>query len=256
MARRPGHVLICIQMAKPSREYIYGINPVFEVVRAGRRKVYEAYLNRAAAHQSRLRKLAGYLEKSAIPVELVDKQRLADLSKHSKDHQGVILKTSPYPYTASETLWGRPRLLLLDNVEDPHNVGAILRSAEIFGFDSILLSSKGVPDIYPSVVKVSAGATEFLEIAKDATANSYVRAAISEGYQVLALDGSGKTDVGAVRSELADKVLVVIGGEDTSVGQYILNNADHVVSIGQRGRINSLNASVAAGICLYALSVR
>jgi 23S rRNA (guanosine2251-2'-O)-methyltransferase len=243
-------------VAKPSREYIYGVNPVFEVVRAGRRKVYEAYLNRATAHQSRLRKLIAYMEKSGIPVSLVDRQRLADLSRHSKDHQGVVLKTSTYPYQPSEAMWGRPRLLLLDNVEDPHNVGAILRSAEIFGFENILLSSKGVPDIYPSVVKVSAGATEFLEIAKDATANAYVRAALDRDYQLLALDGSGKTDVWAVRSRLADKVMVVIGGEDTSVGQYILNNADHVVSIGQRGRINSLNASVAAGICLFALSAR
>lgn len=241
-------------MAKPSREYIYGINPVFEVVRAGRRKVYEAYLNRATAHQSRLRKLSQYLEKSGIPLQMVDKQRLADLSRHSKDHQGVVLKTSPYPYQASDTMWGRPRILLLDNVEDPHNVGAILRSAEVFGFDCVMLSSRGVPDIYPSVVKVSAGATEFLDIAKDATANSYVRAALKQGYQVLALDANGKADVWAVRGELEEKVLVVIGGEDRSVGQYILNHADRIVSIGQRGRINSLNASVAAGICLYALS--
>jgi len=241
-------------MAKASREYIYGINPVFEVVRAGRRKVYEAYLNKATAHQSRLRKLAQYLEKSGIPVQMVDKRRLADLSRHSKDHQGIIVKTSPYPYQPSDTIWGRPRVLLLDNVEDPHNVGAILRSAEIFGFNSVLLSSKGVPDVYPSVVKVSAGATEFLDIAKDATANSYVRAARTAGYQVLALDASGKADVWAIRSRLAERVLVVIGGEDRSVGQYILNDADHVVSIGQQGRINSLNASVAAGICLYALS--
>ena len=241
--------------AKPSREYIYGINPAFEVVRAGKRKVYEAYLNRATAHQPRLRKLSQYLEKSGIPIEPVDKQRLSDLSCH-KDHQGVVLKTAPYLYQPSATLWGRPRVLLLDNVEDPHNVGAILRSAEIFGFDTVLLSSKGVPEVYPSVVKVSAGATEFLDIAKDATANSYVRAAQDRGYQVLALDASGTIDVWTVRPQLLEKVLVVIGGEDRSVGQYILNAADCVVSIGQRGRINSLNASVAAGICLYALSTQ
>ena len=96
-------------MAKPSREYIYGINPVFEVVRAGKRKVYEAYLNKATAHQSRLRKLSQYLEKSGIAVQSVDKQRLADLSRHNKDHQGVVLKTSPYPYQPSDTMWGRPR---------------------------------------------------------------------------------------------------------------------------------------------------
>lgn len=211
-------------------------------------------MNRAAANQPRLRKLARYLEKSGIPVLPVDKQRLADLSRHSKDHQGVVMKTSPYPYQSSDSIWGRPRVLLLDNVEDPHNVGAILRSAEIFGFDGVLLSSKGVPDIYPSVVKVSAGATEFLDIAKDATANTYVRRARKKGYQVLALDAGGETDVWEVRGRLGPKALVVIGGEDRSVGQYILNDADHVVSIGQRGRINSLNASVAAGICLYALS--
>ncbi|MBU4446862.1 RNA methyltransferase [bacterium] len=239
-------------MAKPSREYIYGINPAFEVVRAGKRQVYEAYLNQAAARQPRICKLSQYLEKMDIPIQWVDKRRLMDLSG-SRDHQGVILKTKPYPYQLSDTLWGRPRLLLLDNMEDPHNVGAILRSAEIFGFNTILLSRKGVPDIYPSVVKVSAGATEFLDIAKDASANSYVRTAQDEGYQVVVLDANGTVDIRTVRPQLSDKVLIVIGGEDRSVGQFILNTADLVVSIGQRGRINSLNASVAAGIFLFAL---
>ena len=240
-------------MSKPSREYIYGINPAFEVVRAGRRQVYEAYLNRSAAKQPRIRKLTEYLEKMKIPIVLADKGRLIDLSR-SRDTQGVVLKTKPYPYQASDTLWGRPRLLLLDNVEDPHNVGAILRSAEGFGFNTVLLSLKGVPDIYPSVVKVSAGATEFLDIAKDASANSYVRKAQELGYQVIALDGKGTVDIQAVRSQLSEKVMVVIGGEDRSVGQFILNAADFVVSIRQKGQINSLNASVAAGISLFALA--
>ncbi|MFC1497207.1 23S rRNA (guanosine(2251)-2'-O)-methyltransferase RlmB [Verrucomicrobiota bacterium] len=240
-------------MAKPSREYIYGINPVFEVVRAGKRKIYEAYLNKAAERQPRIRKLVQYLEKMNIPVEWVDKQRVMSLSG-SRDHQGVVLKVRPYPYQPSDTFWGRPRILLLDNVEDPHNVGAILRSAEIFGFNTVLLSKRGVPDIYPSVVKVSAGATEFLDIAKDSSANSYVRTAQNEGYQVVALDASGKEDIRTVSEKLSDKILVVIGGEDKSVGQFILNTADFVVSINQQGRINSLNASVAAGISLFALS--
>jgi 23S rRNA (guanosine2251-2'-O)-methyltransferase len=240
-------------MAKSSREYIYGINPAFEVVRAGRRKVYEAYLNETAARQPRIRKLSQYLEKREIPQQWVTKRRLMDLSGN-RDHQGVVLKTRPYPYRASDELWDRPRLLLLDNIEDPHNVGAILRSAEIFGFHTILLSLKGVPEIYPSVVKVSAGATEFLDIAKDASANSYVRSAQELGYQVVALDARGPVDVTAVRRELAARFLLVVGGEDKAVGQFILNTADLVVAIGQAGRINSLNASVAAGIALFALS--
>jgi 23S rRNA (guanosine2251-2'-O)-methyltransferase len=240
-------------VAKRSREYIYGINPAFEVVRAGKRKVYEAYLNETAARQPRIRKLAQYLDKYGIQAEWVSKRRLNDLSGN-RDHQGAVLKTGVYPYQPSETLWGRPRMLLLDNVEDPHNVGAILRTAEIFGFDTVLLSRKGVPDIYPSVVKVSAGATEFLDIAKDASANSYVRTAQANGYTVVALDARGSVDVREVRAKAGDRFLVVVGGEDTAVGQFIINTADFVVSIGQRGRINSLNASVAAGISLFALS--
>jgi 23S rRNA (guanosine2251-2'-O)-methyltransferase len=240
-------------MAKPSREYIYGVNPVFEVVRAARRRVYEAHINKTAARQPRIKKLARYLEEHDISVQWVDKGRVMDLAC-SKEHQGVVLKVSPYAYQPSEKLLGTPRLLLLDNVEDPHNVGAILRSAEIFGFKSVLLSQKGVPDIYPSVVKVSAGATEFLDIAKDRSANAYVRMARENGYQVVALDAKGKDDVRTLGSRLSDRLLVVIGGEDRSVGQYILNAADLVVSINQRGRISSLNASVAAGIALFSVN--
>ncbi|MFC1542202.1 23S rRNA (guanosine(2251)-2'-O)-methyltransferase RlmB [Candidatus Latescibacterota bacterium] len=239
-------------MGNPKPEYIYGINPAFEVVRSGKRPVYEVYINKSAAGQPRIRKLIDYLEKMDIPSKWSDKHRLYELSG-SRDHQGVVVKTTPYPYRDSDSLWGQPRLLLLDNIEDPHNVGAILRSAEIFGFNSVFLSKRGVPDIYPSIVKVSAGATEFLDIAKDSSANNYVRAAQEEGYQVVALDMSGTFDIQTVRTQLSNRVLVVIGGEDKSIGQYILNSADFIVSIAQQGKINSLNASVAAGISLFVL---
>ncbi len=240
-------------MNHPKHEYIYGINPAFEVVRAGKRPVHEVYLNKASSRHPRIRKLSEYLGKMAIKVTWTDKDKLFKLAG-TKDHQGVVVKTEPYPYVPSDSLWGRSRMLLLDNVEDPHNVGAILRSAEIFGYTSVLLSKRGVPDVYPSIVKVSAGATEFLDIAKDSSANNYVKAARDEGYWIVALDMSGTSDIRSVGSQLSGKVLVVIGGEDKSVGQYILNEADHIVSIPQRGKINSLNASVAAGISLFALS--
>ena len=243
---------IRITMTKSSREYIYGINPAFEVIRAGKRHVYESYLNRSASEQTRMKKLARYLDRMNIPLNWVEKGRLIDLAG-SKDHQGVVLKVKSYPYRASADLWGSHRILLLDNVEDPHNVGGILRSAEIFGFKTVFLSLKGVPDIYPSVVKVSAGATEFLDIAKDASANQYVQEAKERGYQIVALDERGIIDIREVQAHLTPQVMIVIGGEDRSVGQFILNKADFIVAISQRGRINSLNASVAAGIALYML---
>ena len=220
------------------------------MVRAGKRHVFESYLNKSASGQPRMKKLARYLDRMNVPVFWVEKGRLIDLAG-TKDHQGVVLKVKTYPYQASEDLWGRFRILLLDNVEDPHNVGGILRTAEIFGFKTVFLSLRGVPDIYPSIVKVSAGATEFLDIAKDASANQYVQQAKERGYRIIALDGRGKTDIRAVRTQPPGPVMLVIGGEDRSVGQFILNAADCVVAIPQQGRINSLNASVAAGIALY-----
>jgi len=239
-------------MSRSHREHIYGINSCFEVVRAGKRTVFGAYLNKTSTRNPRIRKLFQFLERTNIPLHWVDKQQLTSMAG-SRDHQGAVLETTHYPYRRSDDLWGEPPILLLDNVEDPHNVGAILRSAEIFGFTTVLLPIRGVPDIYPSVVKVAAGATEFLNIAKDASANSYVRSAKSEDYSVIALDMSGAVDIRDLRVKLPPKFMVVIGGEDRSVGQYILNNADHVTSIHQHGKINSLNASVAAAISLFAL---
>ncbi len=240
-------------MAPPSREYIYGINPIFEVARSGRRKIYEAYLNQATARQPRLAKLAAVLEKQGIHVEWVDKQRLFELAR-SKEHQGAVLKTAPYPYVAFDDVLDKPRLLLLDNVEDPTNVGGIIRSAEIFGFHHICLPTKGTPDIYPSVVKVSAGASEHLHICRDHTANQYLKIALQNDYTVVALDGKGETLVQDIPVSDMERLFLVIGGEDKSVGQFILNEAHHVARIPMHGRVNSLNASVAAGIAMYQLS--
>ncbi|MEJ2629525.1 MAG: RNA methyltransferase, partial [bacterium] len=197
-------------MGKPSREYIYGINPVFEVVLAGRRKIYTAYLDKKSNNNPRIHKLATILPKYSIPLEKVSKERLYELSK-SRYHQGVVLKTKPYPYVSFEEILGARKILLLDNVEDPHNVGAILRSAEIFGYHEVSLSLKGVPDIYPSVVKVSAGASEYLKIAKDRNANAFVKTAQEDGYTVVALDGNGDREINSLQFGRDEKIMLVVG---------------------------------------------
>lgn len=234
-----------------AEEYIHGMNPAFEVLRARRRRIHKGYLQDGTEPSARMKRLAASLATLAAPVERVTKQRLFQLCK-SAEHQGVVLAADPYPYVAFESLLACPRLLLLDNVEDPQNVGAILRSAEAFGWDAVLLSAKGVPAIYPSVVKASAGATEHLRIAQDHPANAYVRRLLEEQFIIVALDENGKESIDVVRHPPA-KMLLVIGGEHRSVGQFILNQARHIVGIPQRGKVGSLNASVAAGIALYAL---
>ena len=232
-------------------EYIYGINPAFEVVLAGRRKIIETHI--VKTNNPRSKKLITLLEKKGVKVTYVDKGHLINLSG-TKKHQGVVLKVSNYPYVSFEPLLSSSKLLLLDNIEDPHNLGAILRSAEVFGFHSILLPRRGTSNIYPSVVKVSAGATEFLKITNEHSANSYVKKAIESGYTVVVLDEKGKSNVDEVKAIKPEKLLLVIGGEDKSAGQFIINLADYAIALKQSGKIHSLNASVAAGIAMFALS--
>lgn len=231
---------------------VYGVNPAFEVLRAGRRSIREAYLNRSSADSPRLRRLVALLQAKNIPHRLVEKGQLIDLSG-SRDHQGVVLITDPYPYVPFAELLGKRRLVLLDNIEDPHNVGAIIRSAEVLGFDGLLLPRRGSPGILPSVLKASAGATEFLPIAINCAANQYIKIAKEEGYHIAVLDGKGETTLEELQRRLPSKLLLVVGGEDKGAGQFILNEADDVVSIPRRGQVSSLNASVAAGIALAAL---
>ena len=206
-------------------EFVYGINPAFEIMKAKRRQ---------------------------IPMEWQEKGRLISMCE-SRDNQGVVVCCSPYPYVPSKEMGLAPRTLLMDNLEDPQNVGAILRSAEIFGFSEVFLPLKGTPGIYPSVVKASAGASEHLRIARDRNANQYLKLAKQLGYKIAALDGAGKVELDELTGNAPEKLMLVIGGEDKGVGQFILNEADYVVKLPQQGRVNSLNASVAAGVAMYAL---
>ncbi|NBD38644.1 MAG: hypothetical protein GVY10_08755 [Verrucomicrobia bacterium] len=233
-----------------SVEYLYGLNPAFECLRAGRRRLQAAFINERAGNSGRFGSLLQLITKAGLEPEPVDKGRLQQLCG-SREHQNVVLKAARYPYVPLRDCLSAKRLLLLDNVEDPHNVGAILRSAEVLGFHHVLLPTRGVPEVYPSVAKVSAGATEFLRIARESSAISYVRKAAEAGYTIAALDAAGKTPLGEFHP--ADNLLLVIGGEDKGVRRFILNEAHTILSIPQQGRVNSLNASVAAALAMHAL---
>lgn len=231
---------------------IYGINPVFEAVRAGRRQISRVWLNKDGGNNPRLRKLAQFLDSRQAPVAWVDRAALFELCG-TREHQGVVLEASAFEYTPFADMLESPRLVLLDSIEDPHNVGAIMRTAEALGWGDVLLPRRGSPLILPSVAKASAGACEYLRIAVNCSANQYMKIAQEAGYAVAALDGSGKVSLEDVRAAAPAKLLLVVGGEDSGVSQFIINNAEYVVAIAQKGRINSLNASVAAGLALYVL---
>ena len=235
-----------------TQDFLYGVNPAFEAIRAGRRQILRLYLQADFVRNPRLKKLHEFATSRGITIELVDRGALFNFCQ-SREHQGCVLQVGSFPYSPFAELLQEKRLLLLDKIEDPHNVGAIARSAEALGWNNLLLPRRGAPLLLPSVVKAAAGASEFLNVAVNCSSNQYVKIALEAGYQVLALDGAGKTMLEEIAAMQLDKMLLVVGGENAGVGQFILNNAHYIAAIRQKGKINSLNASVAAALALYLL---
>lgn len=236
------------------QEYIHGVHPVLELMRAGRRPVRRAWIAERDVGGGRLGALRTAFEKKQVTVTSANRETLRRLCG-SAEHQGVVVETDGYPYVDIEALESMNRLVLLDNVEDPQNVGAVLRSALFFGWRGVLLSQRGVPGVYPSVVKASAGASEHLMINRDRSANRCLRWLHDHGYAVAVLDGAGTTTPESLASQGIARLALVLGGEHRGVGHYIRMNADYTVGIAGRGPVTSLNASVAAGIVLHRLAV-
>ena len=234
-------------------EYLYGLHPCLETLRAGRRACLELLLDEHAG-ADRFNAVIRAAENAGVRIRATTKQELFNCCG-SKQHQGVVLYASAFPYSdLDDSLFEQPKLLLLDNIEDPRNAGAILRSADLFGFSTVLMPLRGSTDIYPSVVKTSAGASEHLNIVRAANSTRYVKRARDVGYRIVALDMQGDTNLADIPVNDPRPLLLVIGGEDKRIGQFILNEADVIARIPQNGHINSLNASVAAGIALYHFS--
>ena len=236
-----------------SHNFVYGINSAFEAIRSGRRQVTSAIISQSSLKNPRIKKLLTVLDKHDISYTTEEKGRLIDTCG-SHDHQGVVLFCSPFTYTDIDQVLSHNRIILLNNVEDPQNVGAVLRSAEVFGFQGVLLPEKGTPEVYPSVVKVSAGATEYLDICRHGGVTSYLAKAKAQGFTIVSLDGKGDKSFQDVTASAPEKVLLILGGENKGVGQFVLNSSDFIVGINQKGKINSLNASVAAGIAMAFLN--
>ncbi len=233
-------------------EFLYGINPVMEAIAAQRRQIHTVFCAQGTEANPRMRKLANAAQYHKIPVSWITRAALSE-KVGTRENQGVCAECDPFPYTPFAEILGASRMVLLDNIEDPHNIGAIMRTAEVLGWKNVLLPRRGAALVLPSVAKTAAGACEYLNIAVNCSANQYVKIAQENGYTVVALDGDGKSSFEAVKKEAPEKLLLVVGGEDSGVGQFIKMNAQHVLAIPQAGHVNSLNASVAAALALFEL---
>ncbi len=186
-----------------------------------------------------------------IPVQFVDRYALDRLCKGG-DHRGFVAVTTDYKYVDIDEITarrGKDRLVVLcDGIEDPHNLGAIVRVVDCAGADGIIIPRRRCCGVTDTVVKVSSGAASHVKIAKVANINDTIRGLKEDGYTVFAADMDGDN---IYRTNMTGDIAIVIGGEGDGVHALTRKLCDGAVSLPQFGKVNSLNASVAAGIVLY-----
>lgn len=224
-------------------DLVFGRNAVLEAARAGR--VVRAMVARGVDTDPRLTELRGL-----VPTAEVERTRLDGLAGRVA-HQGVAAELKPRQWLSLRDLLGRgPSLLVaLDGVEDPQNLGAILRSAEAFGADGAVLPERRSAPVGPAAIKASSGATELLPLCRVSGLASAIPEIRRAGLWCVALDPHG--DIEPWQLDLRQPVCVVVGGEGHGVHRLVKERCDAVLKLPMSGRVASLNASAAAAAVLY-----
>jgi 23S rRNA (guanosine2251-2'-O)-methyltransferase len=230
---------------------IYGIHPVEEALKAYPDKVEKICVDRGQRNP-RLRDIISLAKEKHVPFSLEDRLWL-DRKSEGARHQGVVCYVAEMPgYQAEDILelsGPRPLFLVLDGIEDPHNVGAILRSAEVAGADGVFLTQRHSPGLNATVVKASAGAASHIKVARVPNATRLLELLKEKGCWITGLDASSKRSIW--EADFAIPTALVLGNEGTGLHRLVREKCDFLVSIPVKGKVSSHNVSVAAGIALY-----
>lgn len=227
---------------------VAGKRPVLEAIRGGSR-VHKVYLE-ARRQAPELQEAA---RKHGIEIEEVSRARLDEMAQGVR-HQGVIASAGEYAYRDLDEILDEaqspPLLVALDQITDPQNLGAIIRSAVTFGLDGIIIQKHRAAAITASVVRASAGATEHARVARVTNLQKTLVSLRDRDFEIIGLDAGGSAEVDELRASPAGRVLVV-GSEGEGLRRLVRQRCDLVVQIHQEGPMDSLNASVAAAIAMY-----
>ncbi|MBJ7459465.1 MAG: 23S rRNA (guanosine(2251)-2'-O)-methyltransferase RlmB [Thermoleophilaceae bacterium] len=225
---------------------LYGRNPVREALR-GPRTISRIWATQAAEKEPWLNELAG-----GTKINRAQTDELASLAG-TPDHQGVAAEVSEYQYADAKALL-RPDdalVLVLDEIQDPHNLGALARVAESAGATGMVIADRRSAEVTPTVCKSSAGAVEHLKIARVGNISDYLIAAKAADAWVYGAAADG--DMAYDQPDYSGKVVMVVGSEGKGIRPKVAKTCDALVSIPQRGRIESLNVSTATAVLIYAV---
>jgi 23S rRNA (guanosine2251-2'-O)-methyltransferase len=233
---------------------------VREALRARRRRLERLWLraDRSRADDAELIDLA---ERAGVRIEAVASERLQDLGEPGSNPQGVALRVGPLPELSLAELVeglspepGRSVLLALDGVEDPQNLGAVARVAEAAGVAGLVLTRRHAPPLTPAVSRASAGAIEWLPVARVPNLRRALGELKERGFWVVAAAAASGRELGVLEDRLLlGELVVVLGAEGRGIRPGVLEQADHRVAIPMRGHVESLNVSTAGAIILYDL---
>jgi 23S rRNA (guanosine2251-2'-O)-methyltransferase len=236
-------------------DLIYGINAVREALQGRRRKPLELFIL-LDAKSARLEDLSEEAGRARIPVRQRERQDLDRLVGHHH-HQGAVLKVEPFAYVSLEELLERWRasgrkafFLLLDGITDPHNLGALLRSADAAGCHGVIVPKDRSCPVTAVVDKASAGALEHVPLAQVTNLARTIEELKREGVWVYGLAGDAETEL-LYGADLCGDLALVVGSEGEGLRPNVRRHCDGLFAIPMRGGVASLNASVAAGVALF-----
>jgi 23S rRNA (guanosine2251-2'-O)-methyltransferase len=241
-------------MAGRKTEILYGFHPVHEALRANRRALHALLIRRERqdARMTALRNLAG---RRGVAIQTVDEQQLTEMAGQD-GHQGVCARVGPLPYCDLFDIMGTgdsreapPFVVLLDALQDPHNLGAVIRTAYCAGVDGIVIPQDRSATARPSVSKASAGALEHMPIARVPNLVNAMQALKKSGLWIVGLEGTA--DQSLFACDLKIPLGLIIGGEEKGLRPLVKRHCDFLIAIPHARAFNSLNASVAAALAIF-----
>lgn len=237
------------------QRYVYGMNPVLEALRARPEEIDRIYLTETQGNARAAAEIFSRSRDAGIRVEKVIRERLAVLAEGGV-HQGIVAEMQGFHYAALEDLLeaakesGRPPLLvILDGIQDPHNLGAIIRSAHALGAHGVVIAKDRAVPVTGTVAKASAGAVEHCPIARVVNLSRTLETLKEAGIWTVAADPESKEVLWDAK--LNGPVAIVVGAEGAGVREGVLKHCDFKLNIPMLGEVSSLNASVSAAVLLY-----
>jgi 23S rRNA (guanosine2251-2'-O)-methyltransferase len=234
--------------------YIYGISPVLEALRAGSGTIEKILIAEGRQH-SRVAEIRGLARERKVLLQTVPRSVITGFLPKDANHQGVAARRASAGYADPDELLdeiasdGTGICLVLDGIEDPHNLGAIIRTAECAGVRAVFIPERRSAGLNETVAKTSAGAVEFVKVARVTNVNRLIDDLKDRGFWVVG--AAGEADAEHYDWDWSRKCALVLGGEGSGLHRLTRERCDILVKIPMCGRIDSLNVSVAAGVLLF-----